>query len=89
MTNQNIVDVMNDLFKTDPNAIDAILCNRVPVNQKRLDHPTAMCSCKNEQCDFPTIGLLGILNAIASVDDGVIKACYDSDSYCLTHFELA
>ena len=88
MTAQEIVDVLNNLFETDPNAIDALMCNRVPVNEDLLEHPTAMCHVKNEGCDFPTIGLLGVLQAIVGIDGELIEACYDDQTRCLTNFRL-
>lgn len=88
MKPKDIVDVLNELFKTDPGAIDALILNRVPANQALLDHPTAMCLVKNEQCDFPTIGVIGILQAITALDDELIEACYDKETKCLVGFRL-
>lgn len=87
MTATQIVGLLNELFKIDPGAIDALLCNRVPVNKEMLDHPTAMCDTKNTNGDFPTIGLLGIVNAIAALDGELIEACYDDETHCLIHFQ--
>lgn len=79
MTTQDIVDVLNDLLKTDPEAISALFWNRVPANEKLLNHSTAMCNVKNEALDFPTIGLLGVIQAIAAKDGDIIVACCDEN----------
>ena len=88
MNTQDIVDVLNDLFNVGPQAIDALLCNRVPANDGLLDHPTAMCSTKNDEGAFPTIGLLGVIQAIAAKDGDIIEACYDDKRHVLTHFRV-
>ena len=88
MKTQDIVNVLNDLFKTDPQAIDALLCAVTPANLSLINHPTAMCRSKNENGDFPTFGILGIINAIASVDGDIIEACYDDKTHCLLHFRV-
>ncbi len=86
MTSQQIVDVLNDAFKTDPNAIDSLLCCRVPCNKAMLDHPTIQVLTKNQNGDFPTVGLLGLLNAISAIDGHRIWADYDTDTHCLIRF---
>lgn len=88
MTVKTIVDVLNDAFKTDPRAVDALLCARSPCNQAMVDHPTIMVGSKNKKGDFPVVGILGVLNAIAATEDEIIEAQYDDDSHCMTGFRL-
>ena len=88
MTVQDIVDALNELFQADPQAIDALLCNRVPANEKLLDHPTAMCSAKNEAGEFPTIGLLGVVQSFVGKEDETIEACYDDERHVLIGFRV-
>lgn len=88
MTTDQIVDVLNDAFRTDPHAIDGLLIASIPCNQAMSDHPTIQVRAKNEQGDFPVVGTLGILNAIASIDGEIIEAQYDGDSHCLIGFRV-
>ena len=65
-TTQQIVGVLNDAFKADPDAMDALVNARVSCNGRMTEHPTIQVG---EHDGLMKVGLLGILNAIASVDD--------------------
>lgn len=83
-----IVNLLNDALKTDPRAIDALLCTRVPCNQAMVDHPYIVVGAKNDRGDYPTLGVLGLLNGIAGLDGKIIEACYDDDTHCLIEFRI-
>lgn len=86
---QRIVDVLNDAFRTDPNAIDALLQACAPCNAAMRDHPTIQVHCKNDNGDLPVVRMLGLLNAITVALDGQkICAIYDVDSHCLLGFGI-
>ena len=82
------INPLNDAFKTDPNAIDALLCARSPCNTAMINHPTIQISAKNDNNDFPVLGILGLLNAIAAIEGDIIEAMYDDDSHCLLGFRV-
>ena len=85
---KNIVDMLNELFKTDPGAIEALIMLRVPTNTAMLEHPTAQVTCSNAGGDFPKIGLLGVLNAITATHGKIVQAVYDEDNNTLQGFRL-
>jgi len=59
------VEVLNSAFKADPNAMHALMCNRVPCNKLLADDPyipvdtTPVLDGENFQ-----IGTLGLLNGV-------------------------
>lgn len=77
----SILDVLNDLLAADENAISSLVEHRVAANEALADHPTAQVVV----CDYgprigPSIGLLGVLNAIVGADEdgyGYICAEYE------------
>ena len=88
MTTQQIVDLLNDAYKADPNAIDALLCASIPCNNNLVNHPSIQIRAKNNNGDFPVIGILGLLNGIVAIDDDIIETVYDSDTHCLIRFQI-
>ena len=73
------VAVLNDLVKTDRDAMRRLIQQRVPCNEAMLNHPTAQ-ALKINEGDEPTIGLLGVLNALFGIDAegwGPIAAVFD------------
>ena len=86
MNTQQIVDVLNEAFEADPNAIDAMLQLCVPVNDELRDHPTIQIMTKNDNSDFPVLRLIGLLNGIAALDGDKIAVEYDTDTFCVLGF---
>ncbi|MFW5890620.1 MAG: hypothetical protein ACOCUI_00195 [bacterium] len=74
---EKVVEVLNDLLDIDREAISLLIEQRVPINEDLADHPTAMCVAETiDEEEIYEIGLLGILQAIASLDNARIIACY-------------
>ena len=63
---EKVVKVLNDALKADPNAIHALLCNRVPCNRELVDHPTIVVESNPVMFDknLYTVGMLGVLNGV-------------------------
>jgi hypothetical protein len=60
------VDTLNSAFLADPNAMHALVCNRVPCNQQLADHPTVVVD-ENRTLGADgcaTVGALGLLNGV-------------------------
>lgn len=66
----NIIDLLNSAFKADPNAMHALMVNRVPCNMALADHPDIIVEkvlASDE--DLFQVGLLGIINGIMHVNN--------------------
>lgn len=65
MTNEKVLECLNEAFKNDPDAVHALICNRVPCNQKLADHPTVQVG-QNPCIENGTwtVGMLGFINGI-------------------------
>jgi hypothetical protein len=60
------VDALNAAFAADPNAIHALLCNRVPCNTELADDPHVVCETTPPLGDAKEtyhVGALGLINA--------------------------
>jgi hypothetical protein len=74
------VDLLNEAYSIDPNAISDITKTRVICNDKLKDHPSIQVSVRENYM----VGLLGLLNGIFSNEnDGYICAIYDNDNNLL------
>lgn len=82
----DVIEVMNDLFKTDPEAMHNLAESRVPCNNALRMHPTAqviVTEGKNR------IGLIGVLNALCGCDKngiGFIAGDFDDETGKLVGF---
>lgn len=66
----NIIDLLNSAFKADPNAMHALMVNRVPCNMALADHPDIIVEkVLTSDEDLFQVGLLGIVNGIMSVNN--------------------
>lgn len=87
ITKEQTVEVLNDIFKTDKDAIRNLIEYRVPCNDALKDHPTVQVLCKEDGSD-PKVGLLGIINGIFGVNEndsgnGFIWCQFDEDGELL------
>lgn len=78
------VDVLNRAFAADPNAIHALVCNRVPCNDDLAEDPTIVAEYPRPINDTqPTlfqVGALGLINGIiGEITGGLTVACQFSD----------
>jgi len=87
-----VLGILNSLYKTDPRATYALLHNRVPANKDLMEHPTLMVQCESDKCEYPEIGLMGVINGIIGNEGKIIKAVHtlesDEDYPILTGFVL-
>lgn len=79
---QSMVDALNTAFAADPDAIHALLCSRVPCNDRLVSHPTCVCGVNlaltprhNPALSSPpkahyTVGPLGLINAMVGAAAG-------------------
>ena len=66
VTQQEIVDLMNELLEKDKEAIETLINYHVPCNEAIQNHPTVQVRKHNEQMQ---VGLLGILNGFFGCDE--------------------
>ncbi len=65
------VRILNEAFELDPAAVHALLCNRVPCNERLADHPTIQVSENPVLSDGSChVGMLGILNGVCEALTG-------------------
>lgn len=75
-----VISFLNELVQIDPQAVDALVRNRVPCNAAMADHPTVQCG-KRAEGGFE-VGMLGVLNGIFGADHdgwGFICVMYEDD----------
>lgn len=84
---QKIVDVLNDLHKKDPEAIDMFMRSGVSVNDAILDSDNVYVHCEDADYNNPTLRPLGLINGIIDDTGMVITANY-TDERVLTGFSL-
>lgn len=64
----DVVNLLNDALKVDPQAVTALINTRVQCNNELADHPTIQVGLFDGEY---RVGLLGILNGIFGIaDDG-------------------
>ena len=63
---RRVVQFLNEVFKTDPEAITALFAHRVPVNDALADHLTVQVTEGNP----PTMSVIGLLNGFVGVISG-------------------
>lgn len=74
------VDVLNSAFNADPAAIHALICNRVPCNEKLAEHPTVLVHVNDlTEPESYAVGLIGIINGICTEITGSKVAVRFSD----------
>lgn len=78
---EKILQVLNEAYLADPQAIHALVCNRVPCNEKLANHPTIQVQINpvfNEEVYI--VGLLGIINGITEILTGErVAASWDAN----------
>lgn len=57
-------DTLNRAFAADPEAVHAILCNRVPCNKTLADDPTIVVGESLVAPDAFNVGIIGLLNGV-------------------------
>jgi len=92
VTPQDVVDLLNNLIRLDPEAVRALMDCRVPCNDEFADHPTVQCGLaehvrkRTPDHNLPddanyTVGPLGLLNGLFGIDPkgwGYIAAVYQN-----------
>jgi hypothetical protein len=75
---EQVVDILNDILKTDPEAVSALVNNRVKCNQELANHNSVQVSGTDVE---PTVGILGILNGfIEPLTGNRVAVQYDDPS---------
>lgn len=77
---QRVVDLLDELIKTDSVAMKALIASRVPCGQELADHPTVQCG--EREGDGYEVGLLGILNGLCgTLEDGwgAVSVVFEDD----------
>lgn len=63
---RHVVNILNDLYRCDPQAISELFNTKVRCNQTLADHPTCQVG-EDENGDY--VRMIGIINALVGVDD--------------------
>lgn len=74
---EDAIHLLNELLEIDPNAIGALVANRVPCNEGIADHYSVQVEHRNSGFN---VGLLGIINGLFGIDDdgwGAIACEFD------------
>lgn len=67
---QKTIDMLNNAFKSDPNAIWSLTVNRIPCNKALADDPyIGVDTCPIIECENFQVGFLGLINGIMRVND--------------------
>lgn len=85
VTIDRAVELLNQCFEADPNAMHNLVETRVDCSESLAAHPTVQVCGK----ETPQVGLLGILNGLFGVDErgfGPITAMYDLETDRLVGF---
>ena len=89
---EEVVELLNDMYKLDPEAAHSFITQRVHCNKELADHPTIQVNNYTEPGKH-MVGLLGFLNGLFGTNDngyGCICAIYDNSNtlkefrYCPT-----
>ena len=65
VTAEQMIDLLNDVLKIDPEALQTLLAKRVPCNKELADHPTVQI--RDEGDNKYSMSLLGLLNGVFGV----------------------
>lgn len=69
MEKNKIVEVLNEFFRKDPNAIHSLICSRVPCNKSLADDEFVLVSkVENLKGDHYQIGVLGLINGVLAAN---------------------
>lgn len=85
---KKIVDLLNDCFAKDPNALYLLQANRVACNKSLAEHPTVQVSLSPINEESYTLGIIGLLNGLLSKP--LIVSVWDEklDSNTLIGFDI-
>ncbi len=76
---QQFVDVLNRAFESDPSAIHALMCNRVPCNGTLAGDPTIQVGIAPVEGPNYIVGTLGLINGLLGLDH-VVAMKWDNDN---------
>lgn len=80
MTAQQIVDLLNDALRCDPDGVHELMEKRAACSEALVNHPTIICCRADESADgSPYFRVLGLLNGIAAIDGELIEAVFQGD----------
>lgn len=85
---QEIVDVLNEATKADPNAMNALVQLCVPVNKELANHPTIQCRSKSLETEQVVMRFVGLLNGFVVKNGFVITSDWDPETKSLIGFSL-
>jgi hypothetical protein len=61
---EKVLECLNIAFENDPNAVHALIANRVPCNERLADHPTVEVAASNVEGLHFNVGALGLINGV-------------------------
>lgn len=76
---QDVCDLLNEMLKADYGCVEALVSYRAMCSDIIADHPTIQVR-KFKDDEFPTVGILGILNGLFGIrEDGMGALCMEVD----------
>lgn len=68
---QTMLRVLNEAFASDPDAMHALICNRVPCNEALANHPTVQVQVVPRPTGMRfAVGMLGVLSGLSETLTG-------------------
>ncbi|HBC94229.1 MAG TPA: hypothetical protein DCZ10_15375 [Pelotomaculum sp.] len=88
VTIEDAIELLNDAFSKDPDAMHELVTTRFSCNEVLADHQTIQVWSNKEKNDFK-VGIIGLLNGIfGTADDGWGAIASDFDVVCPNGHEL-
>lgn len=78
ITPESICQILNEAFKTDPLAIQSMMCWQMPVSKKLADHPTIHVR-QHYHSKEPLLTMLGLINGFVHQTGRVIASKWDDE----------
>ncbi len=88
ITAAKIVSMLNDAIALDSNVLYALCENRTMCNPEFANHPTIQVMSGEKVSADWCVGMLGILNGIAAMENKKIVAVYNDADTTILRFEL-
>lgn len=84
-----LVDSLNGLVDSDPDAMHRLVTHHTPCNAAISDHPCATVELMSDDPEQWGLGLLGVLQAFVGPLGYVLMAQFDTDTQTLVKFSVA
>jgi hypothetical protein len=80
------IEVLNELLKANPRAVNDLLAHRVEVGKSVIDHPDVVVAVADSGKYTGRLGLLGVINGILSRTGALRVAMQIDEAGCVVGF---